>query len=273
MLPFILHQALIERYPTASLADVVVLSAYPTGVATCFILSAIFHTLIPHSATGFHFGRQLDFQGIIILMWSASVPMIYYTFHGESGLQKAYWSMVSSFLPGRMFKSADRTVDHRLRSTGKHLDFLIVLSAPRDETFASWNVWLSSTCNFGQRHPRSHRTWLGTPVAEISNVDCRSHSPVQHHWCDGIRDPISRTMVAAAVRHLRRQSPVNALRDCRCGNGMADWYSHRIRQCTYFPRDKLIESSTSHEARREIVDDVIRGSCGPSISSSRFVYL
>lgn len=40
-------------------------------------------------------GLQLDLQGIIILMWSATIPLIYYAFPYDSKLQAIYWSVVS----------------------------------------------------------------------------------------------------------------------------------------------------------------------------------
>lgn len=68
---------------------------YLFGVAICYTLSVIFHTLMAHSARGFAFGIQLDFQGIIVLMLSATVPMVYYTFLSERTLQNVYWALVS----------------------------------------------------------------------------------------------------------------------------------------------------------------------------------
>jgi hypothetical protein len=39
---------------------------------------------------------QLDFQGVILLMWSATVPLIYYGFYCDKTLQELYWSLVRS---------------------------------------------------------------------------------------------------------------------------------------------------------------------------------
>jgi adiponectin receptor len=93
-LPFILYRELSQRYATASTGNTVVFALYLFGVATCFVLSVTFHTLMSHSAQAFAFGIQLDFQGIILLMWSATAPMVYYTFYTEPTLQKVYWSLV-----------------------------------------------------------------------------------------------------------------------------------------------------------------------------------
>jgi adiponectin receptor len=50
-----------------------------------------------HSAKAFTHGMQLDFQGIILLMWGANIPLIYYSFFCDRTLQIVYWS-VASFL-------------------------------------------------------------------------------------------------------------------------------------------------------------------------------
>lgn len=42
-------------------------------------------------------GMQLDFQGVILLMWGATVPLIYYGFYCDKKLQWFYWSLVRDF--------------------------------------------------------------------------------------------------------------------------------------------------------------------------------
>jgi hypothetical protein len=39
-------------------------------------------------------GMQLDFQGVILLMWGATVPLIYYSFYCDKKFQWLYWSLV-----------------------------------------------------------------------------------------------------------------------------------------------------------------------------------
>ena len=41
------------------------------------------------------FGNQLDYLGIVILMWGSTIPSIYYGFYCDSPLQKIYWANVS----------------------------------------------------------------------------------------------------------------------------------------------------------------------------------
>ena len=52
-------------------------------------MSGSFHTFLPHR----HLTRlllPLDFQGILLLMWSATLPLAQYTFPAQPGLRNAY---------------------------------------------------------------------------------------------------------------------------------------------------------------------------------------
>lgn len=50
-----------------------------------------------HSAKAFATGMSFDFQGIIVLMWGANVPLIYYSFECSRKLRIVYWTLVSFF--------------------------------------------------------------------------------------------------------------------------------------------------------------------------------
>lgn len=54
-----------------------------------------FHTFMSHSSRAFSLGMKLDFQGIILLMWGANIPLIYYGFICDSPLQITYWCLIS----------------------------------------------------------------------------------------------------------------------------------------------------------------------------------
>jgi len=83
------------RYHIATTADVVVCLIYFCGVTICFLLSAQYHTFMNHSEKMDMLGAQLDFQGIILLMWGATVPLVYYGFICEPALQYEYWTLLS----------------------------------------------------------------------------------------------------------------------------------------------------------------------------------
>ncbi|KAM3070914.1 hypothetical protein ACMFMG_009826 [Clarireedia jacksonii] len=96
-LPVYLYRAeLPSRYAAATKADVVVCVIYFVGVAICFSLSALYHTVMCHSQKMDTFGAQLDFQGVILLMWGATVPLVYYGFYCDSASHRIfYWIFLS----------------------------------------------------------------------------------------------------------------------------------------------------------------------------------
>ncbi|KAG8158848.1 hypothetical protein KVR01_011291 [Diaporthe batatas] len=85
------------RYHAATAADFAVCSTYFVGVAVCFALSTAFHTLMAHSEAVYLLNMKLDFQGVLILMWAATVPLVYYTFpcEGDRYLRAGYWALIS----------------------------------------------------------------------------------------------------------------------------------------------------------------------------------
>lgn len=94
-LPFIIFGNTDFWYATTSVADIVVFSTFFYGVATCFLLSATFHVVNNHSPTVASFGNQLDYLGIVILMWGSTIPCVYYGFYCSPQLQLRYWMQVS----------------------------------------------------------------------------------------------------------------------------------------------------------------------------------
>ncbi|KAK1831040.1 hemolysin-III channel protein-like protein Izh2 [Podospora conica] len=94
---YIFNTEIPPRYAVATLADKLVCSTYFLGVATCFTFSTIFHTFFHHSASTFSLGLKLDFQGVILLMWGANIPLIYYAFLCDPPLQVAYWCLTTTF--------------------------------------------------------------------------------------------------------------------------------------------------------------------------------
>jgi adiponectin receptor len=58
-----------------------------------------FHILWNHSCTVSKFCNKLDYLGILVLMWGAGVPTIYYGFPCDYDLRLTYWGMVRCDLP------------------------------------------------------------------------------------------------------------------------------------------------------------------------------
>ena len=95
ILPVIIYKPLHHRYSQASQADIIVSSTFFYGVSICFVLSAIYHIISNHSPRVQNAGNQLDYLGIVILMWGSTIPSIYYGLYCDPRMQKAYWINVS----------------------------------------------------------------------------------------------------------------------------------------------------------------------------------
>ena len=88
-------------------ADALAFACFFVGAAACLSMSATYHTISNHSPTVARLGNQLDYAGIVLLIWGSFVASIYYGFACHSHLRLLYWTMVRlcctsfllSFLP------------------------------------------------------------------------------------------------------------------------------------------------------------------------------
>jgi len=93
---FLYHQ-LKPRYELATREDLIVFTCYFAGAAACLGMSAIYHTISNHSPRVNRIGNQLDYVGIVCLIWGSFIPSIYYGFGTEATMRWLYWTMVSPF--------------------------------------------------------------------------------------------------------------------------------------------------------------------------------
>lgn len=84
----------LSYYPQASARDRGVLAFYLLCVITCFGLSAIYHTLINHSARYSHMWGNVDYCGIMTLIFGDFITGEYVGFYCEPHLQTTYWTLV-----------------------------------------------------------------------------------------------------------------------------------------------------------------------------------
>lgn len=112
---YVFAVSLPPRYLVATTTDVVVCSTYFFGVALCFALSTIFHTFMSHSQVLYLLGMKLDFQGVLVLMWGATVPLIYYSFPCDGRLRVFYLVLFT------VLASACSAVTFLPRFSGPHL--------------------------------------------------------------------------------------------------------------------------------------------------------
>jgi adiponectin receptor len=91
----ILYHVLGSRYQTATREDVYAFSCFFLGAVACLSMSAMFHTISNHSHAVAKWGNQLDYAGIVLLIWGSFVPVLYYGFRRENAeLMRWYWTMV-----------------------------------------------------------------------------------------------------------------------------------------------------------------------------------
>ena len=94
--PYFTYQAVSTDQATGfDWPDIIVFSTFFFGVAICFLLSSTFHIFANHSPRVNVFGNQLDYLGIIILMWGSTIPSVYYGFYCDAHLRNRYWGLVS----------------------------------------------------------------------------------------------------------------------------------------------------------------------------------
>ncbi|KAL2046268.1 hypothetical protein N7G274_001715 [Stereocaulon virgatum] len=88
-----------ERYHIST-TDVLAFSFYFVGAVACLGMSAAYHMIANHSPEVHRVGSQLDYVGIVALIFGSVVPSVYYGFHCEPILQKMYWAMISTIAIG-----------------------------------------------------------------------------------------------------------------------------------------------------------------------------
>jgi hypothetical protein len=89
-----LHALIKPRYDRATTEDVIVFGCFFGGAIACLGMSATYHTISNHSPKVNKIGNQLDYVGIVCLIWGSFIPSIYYGFAREPGYIAVYWSMV-----------------------------------------------------------------------------------------------------------------------------------------------------------------------------------
>jgi len=96
----VLYQVLEPRYETATKEDIFVFGCFFFGAACCLGMSATYHTISNHSAEVVKWGNQLDYLGIVILIWGSFIPSIYYGFYSDAGMIRTYCAMITTIGAG-----------------------------------------------------------------------------------------------------------------------------------------------------------------------------
>ncbi|KAF2496117.1 mPR-typeG-protein-coupled receptor [Lophium mytilinum] len=80
----------------AKSADIVLFMLYFFCVSTCFVCFVSCHIIWNHSPAWARKGYQLDYFGIVLLMWSASIASIYYGFFCDASIRNFYGLLISA---------------------------------------------------------------------------------------------------------------------------------------------------------------------------------
>ncbi|KAK8045041.1 hypothetical protein PG993_005065 [Apiospora rasikravindrae] len=94
-LPYYFYEYVYKHQLHAEAVDLIVVSTYCIGVAVCFAFSTAFHVNWNNSKELTALCNKLDYLGILVLMWGAGIPTIYYGFHCNEGLRWLYWTSTS----------------------------------------------------------------------------------------------------------------------------------------------------------------------------------
>ncbi|KAH0194506.1 HlyIII-domain-containing protein, partial [Aureobasidium melanogenum] len=100
ILPLHFYFALYRNVPAAQPADAAVFLMYFAGVASCFAVSAAFHTAGSHSQAVHKKYNRADCCGIVLLMWGASLASIHFAFICDARLKSIHWFLSSASATG-----------------------------------------------------------------------------------------------------------------------------------------------------------------------------
>ncbi|KAK7991899.1 hypothetical protein PG996_013088 [Apiospora saccharicola] len=94
-LPYYFYEYVYKHQLHAEPVDMIVVSTYCIGVAVCFAFSTTFHVNWNNSKELTALCNKLDYLGILVLMWGAGIPTIYYGFYCNESLRWLYWTSTS----------------------------------------------------------------------------------------------------------------------------------------------------------------------------------
>ncbi|KAF2238395.1 mPR-like GPCR protein [Viridothelium virens] len=102
--PWHFYHCVYSVYPDKSSTDLILFFMYLLGVSICFGCSArdhsSCHVLWNHSPSIASLGTQLDYAGIILLMWTASLPSIHYGFAEDKVARNFHWALTTLVASG-----------------------------------------------------------------------------------------------------------------------------------------------------------------------------
>ncbi|KAF2818992.1 HlyIII-domain-containing protein [Ophiobolus disseminans] len=92
----LVFRSIASSYSTSTHEDVYVFACFFAGAIACLGMSATYHTISNHSHEVARFGNQLDYAGIVLLIWGSFVPVVFYGFQRDPELMRRYWAMITT---------------------------------------------------------------------------------------------------------------------------------------------------------------------------------
>lgn len=87
----------VTKFETTTLVDYIMIDLFFFGAFTCLTLSSIFHCLKNHSLSVATFGNKLDYLGIVVLVVTSMVSIMYYGFYETPFLFYFFSCLTCSF--------------------------------------------------------------------------------------------------------------------------------------------------------------------------------
>lgn len=78
-----LNRYCVKQFLTTTIIDYFFINLFFFGAFTCLILSSIFHCFKSHSLEIAVFGNKLDYIGIVVLIVSSMISILYYVFYDD----------------------------------------------------------------------------------------------------------------------------------------------------------------------------------------------
>jgi adiponectin receptor len=94
IISILVFRSIASGYSTSTSEDVWVFACFFAGAIACLGMSATYHTISNHSHAVAKWGNQLDYVGIVALIWGSFVPIVFYGFQRNPELITRYWAMV-----------------------------------------------------------------------------------------------------------------------------------------------------------------------------------
>lgn len=87
----------MKTFPTTTIIDYFFINVFFFGAFTCLTLSSIFHCFKSHSLKVATFGNKLDYLGIIVLIVSSMISILYYGFYDNYMLFYLFSTITMTF--------------------------------------------------------------------------------------------------------------------------------------------------------------------------------